>query len=175
MDRELRIRASLIHLLCAVLVLCAGIAGGRCQVVSAAAAWSELRQYEKGWTEAQIIEETNKRRDYYERCPFVGKVVTFREQQGILDTSGTLRPLFKTDQKVYDADTFAGVPPLIINLARNEIYARHGYVFRDDDLRNYFLGQLWYLPTVPADEFDSSVFNDCERANLELLVKLDVE
>ena len=29
---------------------------------------------------------------------------------------------------------------------RNEIYARHGYVFNDPDLQNYFSSQPWYRP-----------------------------
>jgi hypothetical protein len=29
---------------------------------------------------------------------------------------------------------------------RNEIYARHGWIFRRPDLRNYFESQPWYRP-----------------------------
>jgi hypothetical protein len=30
----------------------------------------------------------------------------------------------------------------ILYLALNEIYARHGYIFKDEDLQNYFMGQV---------------------------------
>ena len=35
------------------------------------------------------------------------------------------------------------------------------------------MGQLWYVPTVEAEDFDDSVFNEYERANLQLLSQLD--
>ena len=60
-----------------------------------------------------------------------------------------------------------------IRIAKNEIYARHGYIFKDENLKNYFMGQLWYIPSVKAEEFDDSVFSDIEKRNLELLNRLD--
>ncbi len=33
-----------------------------------------------------------------------------------------------------------------LRLARNEIYARHGFLFKSDDLRAYFNSQDWYVP-----------------------------
>ena len=33
-----------------------------------------------------------------------------------------------------------------LELMRNEIYARHGYVFNDQNLQNYFSSQPWYRP-----------------------------
>jgi hypothetical protein len=35
------------------------------------------------------------------------------------------------------------------------------------------MGQLWYIPSVKAEEFDDSVFSDIEKRNLELLNRLD--
>ena len=37
--------------------------------------------------------------------------------------------LYATDTKYYSKEDFQDVPPLIIYLAKNEIYARHGYIF----------------------------------------------
>jgi hypothetical protein len=33
-----------------------------------------------------------------------------------------------------------------LRFLRNEIYARHGYVFNDPNLQNYFSSQPWYRP-----------------------------
>jgi hypothetical protein len=33
-----------------------------------------------------------------------------------------------------------------LKILRNEIYARHGRIFKTDYLRNYFLDQPWYSP-----------------------------
>lgn len=61
-----------------------------------------------------------------------------------------------------------------MHLAKNEIYARHGYIFRDTDLYNYFMTMVWYWPCVTPEEFDASVFNETERHNLDILRKLDM-
>ena len=57
--------------------------------------------------------------------------------------------------------------------ARNEIYARRGYIFRSQELRDYFGSKSWYYPTVPADSFSASVFNPYETANIELLKRYE--
>lgn len=62
--------------------------------------------------------------------------------------------------------------PLLLELERNEIYARHGYIFETDYLTRYFSEKSWYEPTTPADQFDESVLNDVERANVELLRRI---
>ena len=53
--------------------------------------------------------------------------------------------------------------------ARNEIYARRGYIFQSQELRDYFSAKSWYYPTIPADSFSDSVFNIYETANIALL------
>lgn len=58
-----------------------------------------------------------------------------------------------------------------IDLIRNEIYARHGYIFQTAEFANYFNAQSWYIPSVPAANFNTSVFNSVERANLDLLIE----
>lgn len=47
-----------------------------------------------------------------------------------------------------------------IRLARNEIYARHGRLFKDQELQDYFNSMPWYEGNIPADSFDEAVFND---------------
>ena len=49
-----------------------------------------------------------------------------------------------------------------IRIARNEIYARHGRIFKSDDLADYFASKSWYTPSVSADQFDNSYLN-CDR------------
>lgn len=53
--------------------------------------------------------------------------------------------------------------------ARNEIYARRGYIFQSEELRSYFGGKSWYYPTISSDYFSDSVFNSFELANIQLL------
>ncbi|MBQ6613148.1 MAG: YARHG domain-containing protein [Alistipes sp.] len=35
-----------------------------------------------------------------------------------------------------------------LRIMRNEIYARHGYIFKTQDMREYFSAQSWYRPTT---------------------------
>jgi hypothetical protein len=75
--------------------------------------------------------------------------------------------------KYYEEEEFQKVPAEIIHLAKNEIYAKHGYIFKDEDLNNYFMGCAWYQPVNNSGKFSDLVFNDYEKHNLELLAGLD--
>lgn len=91
----------------------------------------------------------------------------------VRDVASRIDPLFFTDMKYYKAEDFADAPEVVIKLARNEIYAKHGYIFKDEDLNHYFNGCIWYTPECSAENFDDSVLNEYERANLKLLSELD--
>lgn len=57
-------------------------------------------------------------------------------------------------------------------LARNEIYARHGRIFKDKAIRSYFLKRSWYHPLHEPEDFDKNVkLNAFEKANIDLIVK----
>ncbi len=57
--------------------------------------------------------------------------------------------------------------------ARNEIYARRGYIFNSQELRDYFGSKTWYFGTIPSSYFSSSVFNQYEMSNVELLKRYE--
>lgn len=54
-------------------------------------------------------------------------------------------------------------------LARNEIFARHGRKFKDEDVRTYFESQSWYKGTIEPEDFSTSVFSDIEQKNVDFL------
>ena len=63
-----------------------------------------------------------------------------------------------------------------LRLARNELYARHGYIFEDEELSEYFNGKDWYLGSVEGDEFsDKDIFNKYEIANRNLILKYEAK
>lgn len=62
-----------------------------------------------------------------------------------------------------------------LRLARNEIFARHGRMFDSLDLQGYFNSMEWYYGTVPANEFDESVLNEYEKANLVLIKDVEMK
>ncbi len=53
--------------------------------------------------------------------------------------------------------------------AKNEIYARRGYIFQSQELRSYFSSKLWYQGRISDADFSSALLNLYEQANLELL------
>lgn len=58
-------------------------------------------------------------------------------------------------------------------LARNEIYARHGRIFRDQALQNYFESKDWYRGTIHPDDFDEEILTQIEVANRDLIVQYE--
>ena len=52
--------------------------------------------------------------------------------------------------------------------ARNEIFARHGYVFNDEQYKKYFTAKSWYVPN-PSYKGDDSALNQYEIANYKLI------
>ena len=63
-----------------------------------------------------------------------------------------------------------------MQMAINEIYARHGRKFSSQSVQSYFDGQSWYQGTVEPDDFSDSVFSQIEGENvLFLLKKMGIE
>lgn len=60
-----------------------------------------------------------------------------------------------------------------LRIARNEIFARHGRLFNDAELQAYFNSKSWYKGTISAGAFNTNVFNDYEKKNLELIQKIE--
>ena len=54
-------------------------------------------------------------------------------------------------------------------VARNEILARQGWLFDDEDLREYFYSKPWYMPSIPAAEFDYDSLSTVEQNNISLI------
>lgn len=130
------------------------------------------RYYSK-WSEDEMLSEMEKRKSYLDNCSFYSDIVQYLEDnREVRDISVVVEPLYYTDLKYYTEEDFKGVPETILRIAKNEIYARYGYIFKDEDLNNYFRGQLWYLPTCKSEDFSDTIFNEYEKANLELLSRL---
>ncbi len=130
--------------------------------------------YNSSWTEEEMINAINERSQYYKASAYYSEIIDYWENvREVRDISNVLEPLFETDKKHYTKEEFENEPMLVIHLAKNEIYARHGYIFTNEDLYNYFMGCIWYSPTCNAADFDDSIFNEYEKANLEILADLD--
>jgi len=58
-----------------------------------------------------------------------------------------------------------------LRIARNEIYARHGRLFADEELQRYFNQCSWYEGTIAPEDFKENVLNETERFNIRLIQK----
>lgn len=58
-----------------------------------------------------------------------------------------------------------------IQMAINEIYARHHRKFVLPEVQDYFNSKSWYTGYIEADDFDTSVMNQYEGTNIDLMVK----
>ena len=70
-----------------------------------------------------------------------------------------------------DYDDISGYDRGQIRVLKNSIYARHGRIFKDAALREYFEQQSWYRgyrKEIPAGEF-----NKYENANIAFLLKYE--
>ncbi|WP_026505365.1 YARHG domain-containing protein [Butyrivibrio sp. NC3005] len=135
---------------------------------------TSLKKYNENWTTEQIMAELDKRKSNKNATSYYSVFLKYMEEdRECTDISVDCYPLFNTDTQYYHASDFENLPPVIIHLAKNEIYARHGYIFTDSDLNNFYLSQLWYIPEIQAADFNDNEFNEYEKYNLELLSKLD--
>ena len=64
-----------------------------------------------------------------------------------------------------------------INLAKNELYARHGRKFKSKELQEYFESKDWYVPKYSPKQWDKKgdtfFFNKYEIKNRDLLKKYE--
>ena len=84
-------------------------------------------------------------------------------------------PVFDSDARFYSIEEMQQISwrPELTAVFRNEIYARHGYIFKSDFWNDFFSTFTWYSGEYPADSFDTGVFNEYEKANLKLAVEME--
>lgn len=75
----------------------------------------------------------------------------------------------------YSYGELSGMSSYDLYLARNEIFARHGRMFNNADLQEYFNSQAWYEPIYSPSQFDSmgNVLNDAEQKNVNVMRQIE--
>lgn len=79
--------------------------------------------------------------------------------------------------RVYTYEEISKLSDHELEIARNEIFARHGRGFRDDELQAYFNSKSWYERRYSPDEFDAmpSPLTDAENANVAVILQVEGE
>jgi len=57
-----------------------------------------------------------------------------------------------------------------LKIMRNEIYARHGYIFRTEEMKEYFNSQRWYEPKY---ENVDDMLTKVEKQNIKLIKRYE--
>lgn len=101
------------------------------------------------------------------------KVVVVQPVVQHLDAADYILP--NSDKVYYSRSDFAGLSDWELYVARNEIYARYGREFKNDDLARYFARKSWYVPRYTPEEFDSmaSPLNSYEKHNVDELLSYE--
>lgn len=69
--------------------------------------------------------------------------------------------------RVYEYGELDVLDNHVLFLARNEIYARHGYIFQEgSEAATYFAGQSWYTPN---EAYTDDLLSDIERQNIDMI------
>ncbi len=88
-------------------------------------------------------------------------------QDAILWSDGYILPY--SDSMYYSAEDLEALSASDLRLARNEIYARHGRKFQDQQLQAYFDSCSWYDGFIEPEQFQEQTLNDYEMANRDLI------
>jgi len=78
-------------------------------------------------------------------------------------------PMYLTEEKEFYEATIFDVKFIIVknkSIARNEILARHGRRFKDNELQAYFDSKPWYTGYIEANDFNENILNEYESANM---------
>jgi len=80
--------------------------------------------------------------------------------------------MFPSDSRYITYSDLNGMTKDEVALLRNEIYARHGYIFQSEAYSSYFENMSWYYPNP---DFDESLFNSIEKKNKETIVAFETD
>lgn len=77
-----------------------------------------------------------------------------------------------SDSRYIGKSEISNMDKKTMELALNEIYARHGRKFSTKEISDYFNSKSWYHGTIEPNDFSESVINKYERANIDLIVEV---
>ena len=81
-----------------------------------------------------------------------------------------------TSSRYYSYDELSSMSTYDLYLARNEIYARHGRMFKDPNLQAYFNNKTWYTPIYTPEQWDATQsIADVESKNAALMLEVEQE
>ena len=126
--------------------------------------------------EKSFTDNSDEEDDYYEDNSEEDEEIDYYEDNSeeddyFVDENDSSYILENSDNEYLTEDDLLDLSSKQLTYARNEIYARHGYVFKSSELNDYFGQQDWY----EADyEFDGKL-DDVEKYNAEFILNYQNE
>lgn len=80
-----------------------------------------------------------------------------------------------SDSRYYSWGDLDALDNDTLQMAINELYARHGRRFETESIRTYFENKSWYKPSLDPSAIDGNedvYFNEYEKANYQLLIQV---
>ncbi|MCQ4922922.1 YARHG domain-containing protein [Tissierella carlieri] len=108
--------------------------------------------------------------DEEELVLYTSAINDYREKMGKFDVDYD-NFIFDTDERVYSMEEIKELTEIQRSIFRNEIYARHGYVFELEVLNQLFKEYSWYVPMKSQNFFDTNDFSEYEQENLNNIVQ----
>lgn len=126
-------------------------------------------KYDKNNKLSYYFYDTDKFREFeYLTDTINGEVEVYSEQEYFATTEKVLKK--NASVELLDKEFVSNLTKADIFILRNSIFARHGFAFRDKQLRMYFEEYDWYMP-VFGDVKDD--LTEIERQNIELLLRYE--
>jgi hypothetical protein len=86
-------------------------------------------------------------------------------------TSGRVPGIYpEGSTRLLSPDDVMGKSPWELKIMKNEIYARHGYIFKTPELKSYFESQAWYRPMY--DDV-TNIISNIERENAAFIKRYE--
>ncbi|MBR4266450.1 MAG: YARHG domain-containing protein [Bacteroidales bacterium] len=93
-----------------------------------------------------------------------GKVKTAANKKSTINYETILNTLLTEDDLENESMSH-------LKYLKNEVYARHGLIFKSSQWKNTFTNESWYTPVTEDTQEVYSKFSMIEKENVELIVK----
>lgn len=94
------------------------------------------------------------------------------ERKSIIDCGEDEYIIYDSDIRILDESELINYTKEELKYIRNEIFARYGYVFGDNEYKEYFESKTWYHPD-PDFKDDQENLNEYEVENVKLIRELE--
>lgn len=140
------------------------------------AAMSYYFYTEKTHSDNLIIEQRNKfKADSTIAAEKINQNTVAKQEEktpsNLVNNSSNLSGNFPyASQRLLTSSDIKGLSKQELKIMRNEIFARHGYIFKTEEMKSYFSNQSWY---IGQNDDVSSFISTIEKQNIELIKKYE--